>query len=256
MSKSAIITGGSSGIGLGVAREMAKAGFKLIINGLEKDGHDVAANLAKETGATVRFNGANAMNPDELKAMVDEAVQHFGGVDVLVHSAGIQHVSPIEEFPRGKYDLIIGVNQTSAWLMSQLVWPHMKAKKFGRIIFISSAHGLVASEFKSAYIMSKHAVIGLTKCLALEGAPYGITANAICPGYVLTPLVEGQIKDQAKAHGITEEEVKTKVMLAKHAVKEFVTTEALGSLALLLCADHMNTMTGCALPVEGGWVAQ
>jgi len=175
---------------------------------------------------------------------------------VLICNAGIQHVAPIDEFPEDKWNAIIAINLTSAYHLTKAVWPKMKEQKFGRIINIASAHGLVASEFKSAYVTSKHGIVGLTKVLGLEGAPYNITANAICPGYVKTPLVEKQIADQAKAHNMSEGDVVSKVMLYKQAVKQFVSVETLGQLALFLASDNANTITGTAMPVDGGWNAQ
>lgn len=255
--KTLLVTGGSSGIGLGMATAFAKnGGYKIVINGLEKDGADIAANLAKETGAEVIFHGANMLKREEIEDLFKTAEEKFGTVDVLINSAGIQYVAPIDEFPAQRWDLIIGVNLTSAFHTVQRAWPNMKKAKWGRIINISSAHGLVASEFKSAYIASKHGIVGFTKCIALEGAPLGITANAICPGYVWTPLVEGQIKDQAESHGISEEEVVNKVMLYKHAIKKFSTVEQLGALALFLASDAGETMTGQPIAMDGGWTIQ
>ena len=193
---------------------------------------------------------------EELRDMIQQTCNRFGAVDVLINNAGIQHVSPIEDFPDDKWSAIIGINLSSAFHLSKAVWKQMKEKKFGRIINIASAHGLVASEFKSAYVASKHGLVGLTKTLALEGAPFNITCNAICPGYVKTPLVEKQIADQAKAHHLSEAEVVSKVLLVKQAVKEFVQVETLGRLALFLCEDSSGTLTGAALPVDGGWNAQ
>ena len=202
------------------------------------------------------FSNANMLNPEELRKMVDDAITKFGKIDVLINNAGIQFVSPIEDFPEDKWNAIIGINLTSAFHLTKAVWKGMKERKFGRIINIASAHGLVASEFKSAYIASKHGIVGFTKTIALEGAPFNITANAICPGYVKTPLVEKQIADQAKAHNLSEEEVVSKVMLYKQAVKDFVSLETLGQTALLLASDHATTITGTAIPVDGGWNAQ
>jgi 3-hydroxybutyrate dehydrogenase len=196
------------------------------------------------------------LKPEELRSMVDAAITKFGQVDVLINNAGIQFVSPIEDFPDDKWNAIIGINLTSAFYLSKAVWKGMKDRKFGRIINIASAHGLVASEFKSAYVASKHGIVGFTKTLALEGAPFNITVNAICPGYVKTPLVEKQIADQAKAHNLSEADVVSKVMLYKQAVKDFVSLETLGQTALLMASDHASTLTGIAMPVDGGWNAQ
>jgi len=255
--KTVLITGSTSGIGLGIAREFAKTKhYNIVFNGLEANGPQIAADVASEFGINTLFNGANMLKPDELREMVKQAEHQFGNVDVLINNAGIQHVSPIEDFPDEKWQAILGINLSSAFYLSKAVWPGMKAKKFGRIVNIASAHGLVASEFKSAYVASKHGIVGFTKTLALEGAPFNITCNAICPGYVKTPLVEKQIADQAKAHNLSEAEVVNKVMLYKQAVKEFVPVETLGQVALLLASDHAGTITGTSIPVDGGWNAQ
>lgn len=255
--KTVVITGSTSGIGLGIAREFAKTGkFNIVLNGLESNGAEIASALANEFSIETFFHGANMLAVEELRDMIQQACNRFGAVDVLINNAGIQHVSPIEDFPDDKWSAIIGINLSSAFHLSKAVWKQMKEKKFGRIINIASAHGLVASEFKSAYVASKHGLVGLTKTLALEGAPFNITCNAICPGYVKTPLVEKQIADQAKAHHLSEAEVVAQVLLAKQAVKEFVQVETLGRLALFLCEDSSGTLTGAALPVDGGWNAQ
>ncbi len=213
--KTAIITGSTSGIGLGLAEEFAKAGYHLVFNGLEKNGDEIAQEIAQKYGIKAFFSSANMLEPEQIHEMVKETESRFGQVDVLVNNAGVQHVAPIDEFPEGRWDLIIGVNLSSAFHTAKAVWSGMKERQFGRIINIASAHGLRASEFKSAYVAAKHGMVGLTKVLGLEGAPHNITCNAICPGYVRTPLVEKQIKDQAASHGISEEEVVEKVMLKK-----------------------------------------
>ncbi|MFN7911292.1 MAG: 3-hydroxybutyrate dehydrogenase [Bacteroidota bacterium] len=255
--RTALITGSTSGIGLGIAREFAKTKqYNIVLNGLEANGQEIADNLAKEFGIQTMFSPANMLKPEELRSMVDAAITKFGQVDVLINNAGIQFVSPIEDFPDDKWNAIIGINLTSAFYLSKAVWKGMKDRKFGRIINIASAHGLVASEFKSAYVASKHGIVGFTKTLALEGAPFNITVNAICPGYVKTPLVEKQIADQAKAHNLSEADVVSKVMLYKQAVKDFVSLETLGQTALLMASDHASTLTGIAMPVDGGWNAQ
>lgn len=254
--KSVIITGSTSGIGLGIARFFAKAGYAVCFNGLEKNGAEIAAEVGEEFDVPTIFSGANMLKPDEINEMVATAEQTFGKVDVLINNAGVQYVAPIDEFPKERWDLIIGVNMSSVFHTSQAVWKGMKARGFGRIINITSAHGIRASEFKSAYVTSKHGVTGLTKVLALEGAPFGITCNAIAPGYVRTPLVEGQIKDQAKAHNLTEAEVVQKVMLKKQAIKEFVKVDTLGALALFLASEAADTITGDTIPVDGGWSSQ
>ncbi|MEN9446668.1 MAG: hypothetical protein RL728_1181, partial [Bacteroidota bacterium] len=224
--------------------------------GLEPNGPEIASQIGEEYGVKTAFYGADLSNSVSIQDMVSYALDHFGKIDVLINNAGIQYVSPIEDFPIEKWDAIIAVNLSAVFHTSKSVWESMKKNKFGRIINIASAHGLVASEFKVAYVSAKHAVVGMTKVLGLEGAPYGITVNAICPGYVKTPLVEKQIAEQAKAHGISEDEVVSKIMLQKHAIKEFVTPETLGKLALFLASEEASTMTGTALPVDGGWTAQ
>lgn len=255
--KTVLITGSTSGIGLGIAREFAKTkNYNILFNGLEPNGPEIAAATGKEFGVDVQFSNANMLQPDELRKMVSDGISRFGKIDVLINNAGIQHVSPIEDFPAEKWDTIIGINLTSAFHLSKAVWPGMKERRFGRIINIASAHGLVASEFKSAYVASKHGIVGLTKTLGLEGSPYNITCNAICPGYVKTPLVEKQIADQARAHNLSEAEVVNKVMLVKQAVKEFVSVETLGQMALLLASEQSNTITGTSIPIDGGWNAQ
>ncbi|MFO0436611.1 MAG: 3-hydroxybutyrate dehydrogenase, partial [Sphingobacteriaceae bacterium] len=228
----------------------------IIFNGLETNGPEIAEQIGKEYGIGTMFSNANMLKPEELRKMVDDGIAKFGGIDVLVNNAGIQHVSAVEDFPDDKWNAIIGINLTSAFYLTKAVWKGMKERKFGRIINIASAHGLVASEFKSAYVSSKHGIVGFTKTIALEGAPFNITANAICPGYVKTPLVEKQIADQAKTHGIPESEVVSKIMLYKQAVKEFVPVELLGQAAVFMASDYASTLTGVSLPIDGGWNAQ
>jgi 3-hydroxybutyrate dehydrogenase len=219
--KNILITGSTSGIGLGIARFFARAGHNIVFNGLESNGAEIAKSIGDEFEVKTMFSPANMLKTDEIYEMVKEAEAHFGNIDVLINNAGIQYVAPIDEFPTEKWDAIIGINMSSCFHTSKAVWPGMKAKSWGRIINITSAHALRASEFKSAYVTAKHGITGLTKVLALEGAPFGITCNAICPGYVKTPLVEGQIRDQAKAHKLSEAEVIQQVMLKKQAIKRF-----------------------------------
>jgi 3-hydroxybutyrate dehydrogenase len=252
-----LITGSTSGIGLGIANEFAKTKqYNIVFNGLEPNGQEIADGVAKEFGIETMYSNANMLKPEELRKMVDDAVLKFGKIDVLVNNAGIQYVSPIEDFPDDKWAAIIGINLTSAFYLTKAVWKGMKERKFGRIINIASAHGLVASEFKSAYVASKHGIVGFTKTIALEGAPFNITANAICPGYVKTPLVDKQIADQAKVHNMSEADVVNKVMLLKQAVKEFVPVEVLGQMAVFMASEGATTLTGTALPIDGGWNAQ
>jgi 3-hydroxybutyrate dehydrogenase len=256
--KTALITGSTSGIGLGIAQALAGAGMNLIINGLG-DGDEIEALRAKlshDHHVEVVYDPANMMKPDEVAAMIKRATAHFGGIDVLVNNAGIQHVSPIEDFPPEKWDQIIAINLTSAFHTIRESIASMAAQKWGRIINIASAHGLVASPFKSAYVASKHGLVGLTKAVALEHARDGVTCNAICPGYVLTPLVQAQLGDQAKARGISEQEVIDSVILAAQPTKQFVTVEQIGALAVFLASDAGAQMNGSIISMDGGWTSQ
>ena len=256
MNKVVLITGSTSGIGLGIAREFARAGYNISFNGLEKNGKEISENVGKEFGVKTFFSDANLLDANAIEKFISETENNLGAIDVLVNNAGIQHVAEIENFPVEKWNAILGLNLTAAFHTTRLVLAGMKKRKWGRIINIASAHGLVASEFKSAYVAAKHGLVGFTKVTALEGAPFGITANAVCPGYVDTPLVRNQITDQAKTHGMSEEEVISKVMLAKQAVKKFVNTESLGALCVFLSTDHAALITGTSIPVDGGWTAQ
>ena len=253
----AIITGSTSGIGLGIAQAFAKDGMNVMLNGFgDKDEIEtIRAQLEKDHGVKILYNGADMTKPDQITDLINETASAFGQVDVLVNNAGIQFVSPIEEFPEGKWDAIIAINLSSAFHTSKAVFKDMKERGFGRIINVASAHGLVASPYKSAYVAAKHGMIGLTKTLALEGAEHGITVNAICPGYVKTPLVEKQIPDTAKARGMTEEDVIQKVLLEAQPTKKFVELEEVGALATFLCSSGANSITGAALQIDGGWVA-
>lgn len=254
--KVVLITGSTSGIGLEIARTFAQAGFSVVFHGLEPNGEEIARQFAEEFQIKTFYSSANLLVPSEIELMIADAGSKLGSVDVLVNNAGIQFVSPIEDFPLDKWNDIISVNLSAAFCTSKAVWAGMKNKKWGRIINIASAHGLQASEFKSAYVASKHGLIGLTKVLALEGAEFGITANAICPGYVKTPLVEKQIADLMQSHNISEQEVLQKIMLQKHAIKEFVSPESIAALTLFLASDQASMITGTSMPVDGGWGAQ
>ena len=254
--KNVLITGSTSGIGLGIANAFAKSGYNLVFNGLEKNGAEIASEIGKKYQIKTIFSPANLLVPAEISLMVKEASAQLGDIDILVNNAGIQYVSSVEDFPLNKWNDIIAVNLTAAFCTSQSVWNGMKDKKWGRIINISSAHGLVASENKSAYVASKHGLIGLTKTLALEGAALGITVNAICPGFVKTPLVEKQITDLAKQQNVSESEIIQKSILQKHAVKEFVSPEEIAALALFLASENASMITGTSMPVDGGWTAQ
>lgn len=254
--KVVLITGSTSGIGLGIANEFAKEGYDIALNGLEENGDEIAADLAARHLVKCRFFAGNLQFPEQVESLVKSVELSFGKIDVLVNNAGIQFVSPIEDFPTAKWDAIIAINLNSVFHASKAVWLGMKQRGFGRIINIASAHGLVASEYKGAYVAAKHGVVGFTKVLGLEGANLGITANAICPGYVRTPLVEKQISEQALAHGISEDEVISKIMLEKHAIKDFVSIESIGRLALHLASEYGDLITGTAIPVDGGWLAK
>ena len=256
MNKVALITGSTSGIGLGIAEGFAKVGYSIMFHGLEADGDKIAKEVGRKYNVEVSFSNANLLVADEVEELIERTIKVFGALHVLVNNAGIQYVAPIEDFPNNRYENIIAINMNAAFYASKKAWNFMKAQEFGRIINVSSVHGLRASEFKTAYVASKHGVIGMTKVLALEGAPYNITCNAICPGYVKTPLVEGQIKDQAKAHNMSVEEVVEKVMLKKQAVKQFVSLETIADMALLLAKDTSSTITGTSLALDGGWSAQ
>lgn len=255
--KNAIVTGSTSGIGLGIAEAFAKAGMNVMLNGFG-DADEIEATRAsiEALGVKALYSGADMTKPDQIAEMIATAKAAFGSVDVVVNNAGIQYVAPVEEFPTEKWDAILAINLSSAFHTSRLVAADMKARGWGRIINLASAHGLVASPYKSAYVAAKHGMLGLTKTLALEVAEFGVTVNAICPGYVLTPLVEKQIPDTAKARGIPEEEVIRDVMLGNQPTKRFVGTDELGALAVFLCSDAAASITGTALPMDGGWTAQ
>jgi len=270
--RSAIITGSTSGIGLGIAQAFAEAGMNVMINGFGdlEDIEDIREDLEETCpkiiaaccdmkdnhGVKALYSRADMTKPDQITKMVEEAKSAFGRLDVLVNNAGIQHVEAIESFPPEKWDAILAINLSSAFHSIRAALPHMKAQKWGRIINVASAHGLVASPYKSAYVAAKHGIVGLTKTVALETAEDGITVNAICPGYVRTPLVEKQIPETAKARGITEREVIRDVLLHAQPTREFVSTEEVGGLAVFLCTQPAASMTGTALPIDGGWTAQ
>jgi 3-hydroxybutyrate dehydrogenase len=253
--KVALITGSTSGIGMGIATKFAAEGYNIIFNGLEKEGPDIAREIGEKNKVKTWYSPANMLKPEEIVAMVQQGEKEMGKIDILVNNAGIQHVAPIEDFPDDKWNAILGIILTSSFHTTKTVWKGMKERKFGRIINIASAHGLVASEFKSAYVAAKHGLVGFTKVLALEGGEFGITANSICPGYVKTPLVDKQIAEQAKAHGISEDEVVNKIMLAEQAVKEFTKIEAIADLAFYLAGDQSKTISGAALSIDGAWTA-
>lgn len=255
--KSTIVTGSTSGIGLGIARGLAANGVNVMLNGFGdmREIEAVREEIANGHNIKVLYNGANVTVPREIESMMDAAQDEFGVVDILVNNAGIQYVAPIEEFPVEKWDAIIAINLSSAFHTTRLAIPKMKQRGWGRIVNIASAHALVASPFKSAYVSAKHGIAGMTKTAALEVAEHGITVNAVCPGYVMTPLVEKQIPEQAKARGITEQQVVSDVLLAAQPTKRFVTVEELSAVVNFLCTDGARSITGTTLPVDGGWTA-
>ena len=254
----ALVTGSTSGIGLGIAEALAGAGAHITLNGFI-DAAEVDALVARVDAlgsGKVTFMEADMRDAEDARELVEKVAAAHGGIDILVNNAGIQHVSPLEEFPIEKWNDIIAINLSSAFHTSAAAIPHMKKQGFGRIIMMGSAHALVASPFKAAYVAAKHGIAGLTKTIALELADCGITCNAICPGYVLTPLVERQIPDTAKARGISEEEVKRDVILAAQPTGEFVTIEQVASFARYLCSDEASQITGSSLSIDGGWTAK
>jgi 3-hydroxybutyrate dehydrogenase len=256
--KNAVITGSTSGIGLGIARALAKDGANILLNGfgdtagIEKD----RAAVEKEFGVRAIYSPADMTKPAEIAAMIKTAERELGSIDILINNAGIQHVAAIEEFPTEKWDAILAINLSAAFHTIRAAVPGMKARKWGRIINTASAHSLVASPFKAAYISAKHGLVGLTKTVALELATFGITCNCISPGYVWTPLVAKQIPDQMKTRNMTEEQVKRDVLLAAQPTKEFVTVEQVAALALYLTSDAAAPITGANLSIDGGWTAQ
>jgi 3-hydroxybutyrate dehydrogenase len=256
--KTALITGSTSGIGLGIAQRLAAEGANIVLNGFGEAGEieKLRKQIASEYGVKVAYDGADMTKPDAIAAMMSKAIAAFGAVDVLVNNAGIQHVAPVDEFPLDKWDAIIAINLSSAFHTTRAALPAMKKKRWGRIVNIASAHALVASPFKSAYVASKHGIAGLTKTVALEVAEQGITANAICPGYVLTPLVKNQIPDTARTRGISEEQVVRDVILAAQPSKQFVKVEEVAALTAFLCSEGAKSITGAMLSIDGGWSAE
>src|SRR5215218_3030063 len=253
----ALVSGSTSGIGLGIARAFATAGATVVINGFGRpeEIREVIERLTHRTGVEAVHSAADMTKPQEIADMVDMAVRTFGRLDILVNNAGIQHVSPIDQFPVEKWDAVLAINLSSAFHTIRLAVPAMRKQGGGRIVNIASAHALVGSPFKAAYVAAKHGILGLTKVVALETAEENITCNAICPGYVLTPLVEAQIEGQAKSHGIPREQVIRDVLLAQQPNKRFATVEEIGALATSLASDAAASITGTALPVDGGWTA-
>ena len=255
--KTALVTGSTSGIGLAIARAFAGKGANVVINGFGDAGEieRTRAALEQASGARALYSGADLTKPAAIEAMMNEAADALGPIDILVNNAGMQHVAPVDEFPPEKWDLIIALNLSAAFHTIRLALPGMKAKGWGRIINTASAHSLVASPNKSAYVAAKHGIAGLTKTVALEAAQTGVTVNCISPGYVWTPLVENQIPDTMKARGLTREQVMNDVLLAAQPTKKFVTVEQVASLALYLCRDEAAAITGANLSMDGGWTA-
>ena len=255
--KVALVTGSTSGIGLGVARALAKSGARIVLNGFGTTDavSALVASIESDFGVSAMHLGADMAKPGEIAALMEKALNAFGGLDILVNNAGIQHVAKIDAFPVEKWDAILAINLSSAFHTTRLALPIMRLNGYGRIINIASAHALVGSPFKSAYVAAKHGLLGLTKVTALEAAEDGITCNAICPGYVYTPLVEAQIEDQARAHGIPRDQVIRDVLLAQQPNKRFASVEEIGALTAFLATDAAASITGAALPVDGGWTA-
>ena len=255
--KTAIVTGSTSGIGLGIAEALARAGANVVLNGFG-DAVQIErtrAELAQRSNAMVVYSPADMSKPKAIAQMVRQTAETFGGIDIMVNNAGIQHVAPIEDFPDEKWDAIVAINLSSAFHATKAVLPGMRQRGWGRVINVASAHALVASPYKAAYVAAKHGVLGLTKVTALETAEDGITCNAICPGYVRTPLVEQQIDDQARSHGLPRDRVIGEVLLKNQPNKRFVEVAELAALALFLCSDSGASVTGAALPMDGGWTA-
>ena len=256
--KTALVTGSTSGIGLGIAQTLAAQGASVVLNGFGEPAavERLRAEMADRHGVEVRYDGADMSRPEAIEAMMGRALAEFGCIDLLVNNAGIQHVAPVDEFPVDKWYAILAINLSATFHTVRLALPAMKQRGFGRIVNIASAHARVASKYKSAYVTAKHGVAGFTKTVALEVAEAGITVNAVCPGYVLTPLVEQQIPATAAARGISAEAVVRDVLLAAQPTKKFVTVEQVAALTAFLCSDDATSITGAVLPIEGGWTAQ
>lgn len=255
--KTALVTGSTSGIGLGIATRFAAGGANVVLNGLgdARDIEQLRKELSEKNRASVLYDAADMSKPDAIAAMMKAAIAEFGAIDIVVNNAGIQHVAPVDDFPVARWDAILAINLSAAFHTVRAALPAMKKRGWGRIVNIASAHALVASPFKSAYVAAKHGIAGFTKTVALEVAEQGITVNAVCPGYVLTPLVEKQIPDTARARGISAEAVVRDVLLAAQPTKKFVTVEEVAALTAFLCSQDAASITGAVLPVEGGWTA-
>jgi len=253
----AIVTGSTSGIGLGIAEALAARGAAVVLNGFGPDEaiETECRRLAEAHDVPVRHDPADMAKPGEVACLIERTARAVGPCDILVNNAGIQHVAPIEDFPPERWDMVLAINLSAVFHTTRAVLPGMKERRFGRVINIASAHGLVASPFKSAYVAAKHGVVGLTKVTALEAAESGVTCNAVCPGYVWTPLVAGQVTQQAKVHGLSEEDVVRKVLLAEQPTRRFATVEEVAATVAFLCSPAAASITGTALPVDGGWTA-
>ena len=254
--RNAVVTGSTSGIGLGIARALAAQGCGIMLNGFGDGIEDLRAGLAKEFGVTVLYNGADLSKAEECASLIEDAEKRLGSVDILVNNAGIQHVDAVENFPVARWDAVIAINLSSAFHTIRTALPGMKARGWGRLINVASVHGLVASVNKAAYVAAKHGIIGLTKVVALENAENGITCNAICPGWVLTPLVQKQIDARAEAQGVSIADAGRDLLSEKQPSKRFTTPEELGELAVFLSSKAAGNMTGTSLTMDGGWTAQ
>ncbi|OFX28349.1 MAG: D-beta-hydroxybutyrate dehydrogenase [Armatimonadetes bacterium RBG_16_67_12] len=253
--KAAIVTGAGSGIGRAIALALAREGARICVADIdERSGQDTAGEIARAAGSA-EFIRTDVSRPEDARAMVDRAAATFGRLDILVNNAGLQYVAPIVEYPEDKWNLLIGVLLTGTFLCTKYALPHMVKQRWGRVVNVASAHGLVASPFKSAYVSAKHGVVGFTKTAAWEVAGSGVTVNAVCPGYVRTPLVEKQIADQARVHGIPESEVVTRIMLEPHAIKRMIEPDEVAAMVVYLCSDAAAMVTGVALTIDGGWTA-
>lgn len=255
--RTAIVTGSTSGIGLGIAEALAERGANVVLNGFGQcdEIRNLSSRLMDEHDVEILYSPADMSRPERIAEMVTAAADQFGQVDILVNNAGIQHVAALEEFPAEKWDAILAINLSAAFHTTRSVIAGMKERRWGRIVNIASAHGLIASPFKAAYVAAKHGILGLTKVTALEAAEFGVTCNAVCPGYVWTPLVEKQIEGQAGAHGIPRDQVIRDVLLKQQPNKRFATVEEIGAFVAFLCLQEAQSITGSALPIDGGWTA-